>query len=126
MGDKMGRIKPRGRYMAISVPISLHKEITDFVKKSSYNSVAEFVKFAVREKMKEDKLEDITKGFGETIELSDEEGHLHPHKLVHRHGKVMAEEIPQYKKFKELEEKVNEILVLLKKKKNNDTNGFRG
>lgn len=55
----MGRIKPRGRYMAISVPISLHKEITDFVKKSSYNSVAEFVKSAVREKMYQEKLKNV-------------------------------------------------------------------
>jgi Arc/MetJ-type ribon-helix-helix transcriptional regulator len=47
----MTRIKPRGRYLAISVPIALHKEISDYVKKSSYNSIAEFVKTAVREKM---------------------------------------------------------------------------
>lgn len=48
---KMNRIKPRGRYMAISVPIALHDEIAEYVKKSSYNSIAEFVKDAVREKM---------------------------------------------------------------------------
>jgi Arc/MetJ-type ribon-helix-helix transcriptional regulator len=47
----MGRIKPRGRYMAISVPMEMHKEITEFVEKSSYNSIAEFVKEAIREKM---------------------------------------------------------------------------
>jgi Arc/MetJ-type ribon-helix-helix transcriptional regulator len=44
----MGRVKPRGRYMAISVPIKLHREITDHVKKFSYNSIADFVKVAVR------------------------------------------------------------------------------
>lgn len=48
----MGRIKPRGRYMAISVPIALHDEIKNHVLGSSYNSIAEFVKEAVREKMR--------------------------------------------------------------------------
>ena len=43
--------------MSISVTIELHKEIVDYVKKSSYNSVAEFVKVAVREKIKNDKSE---------------------------------------------------------------------
>ena len=56
IGGKMARIKPRGRYMAISVPIDLHDEITDFVKKTSYNSIADFVKDAVRSKMNEHKL----------------------------------------------------------------------
>jgi len=49
--NNMARIKPRGRYMAISVPIALHDEITDYIKQSSYNSIASFVKDAVREKM---------------------------------------------------------------------------
>jgi len=51
----MARIKPRGRYMAISVPIALHEEISKHVEKSSYNSIAPFVKDAVREKIQNDK-----------------------------------------------------------------------
>jgi len=31
------RIKPRGRYMSISVPIALYDEINDYVEKSSFN-----------------------------------------------------------------------------------------
>ena len=72
--EKMGRIKPRGRYMAISVPIGLHKEIVDYVEKSSYNSIAEFVKDACREKIhknyistKKDELEKRFKELEETI-----------------------------------------------------------
>lgn len=65
----MTRIKPRGRYLAISVPIELHKEITDYVKKSSYNSVAEFVKFAVREKIERDTHGGVTRLAKEDINL---------------------------------------------------------
>lgn len=42
--------------MAISVPIELHKEITNYVKKSNYNSIAEFVKDSVRKNIYKQKL----------------------------------------------------------------------
>ena len=58
---KMGRIKPRGRYLAISVQIALHAEIKEHISQSSYNSIAEFVKDAVREKIDEDRF--ITKKY---------------------------------------------------------------
>jgi Arc/MetJ-type ribon-helix-helix transcriptional regulator len=54
MGIDMNRIKPRGRYLAVSVPIALHKEITEHVLKTSYNSIAAFVTDAVREKIASD------------------------------------------------------------------------
>ena len=47
----MSRVKPKGKYQAISVPTALLKDIKDYVMKSNYNSIAEFVKESVREQM---------------------------------------------------------------------------
>lgn len=59
----MSRIKPRGRYLSISVPIELHSAITEHIKKFTYNSVAEFVKQAVRLQMDLDNGKIRTGGF---------------------------------------------------------------
>jgi Arc/MetJ-type ribon-helix-helix transcriptional regulator len=51
----MTRVKPRGKYMAISIPIAMYEEISEYVKKTSFNSIADFVKYAVRKEMEKDK-----------------------------------------------------------------------
>ena len=72
----MSRIKPRGRYMAISVPIALHEEISEYVKQSSYNSIASFVKDAVKEKIQRDKNKNIKNRY--TIEIEQEPMNTEP------------------------------------------------
>jgi len=131
----MGRIKPRGRYMAISVPIALHDEIAEHVLKSSYNSIAAFAKDAVREKMKKDiEIRDMErKGKGTFYDYDLDE------QMIFKQGKWMRV-VPNPKKKKNksiaetdketnpIEDKLDQILQLLVNGKNKkvEKNGFRG
>ena len=131
----MGRIKPRGRYMAISVPIALHKEISDHISRSNYNSIAEFVKEAVRGKMKKDiEIRDMErKGKGTFYDYDLDE------QMIFKQGK-WKRVVPNPKKKKNknidetdketdtIEDKLNQILTLLVNGKNKkvEKNNFRG
>lgn len=112
----MVRIKPRGRYMAISVPIALHDEISKYVSKSSYNSIAEFVKDAVREKMRKELI--YTEELASKMIKTDEPD-------VYYDPKTQSEYIM---KKDNLEDKIDQILILLtknkEKTKNNNTHGL--
>ena len=46
------RIKPRGKYQAVSIPTAMHDEIVEYIKNSSFNSIADFMKYIIREKIK--------------------------------------------------------------------------
>ena len=48
----MASTKPKPKYQAVSLPIDIVKEVKKYVLNSEdYNSIAEFTKVAVREKM---------------------------------------------------------------------------
>lgn len=105
--------------MAISVPIALHDEVSKHVLKSNYNSIADFVKAAVREKIQSDNASVIQelnnmmkimedKGFKERVREIRNRGVPEEIDTVENAMKTLGDSIEEKRKW---EEKIRNIPI---------------
>jgi hypothetical protein len=115
----MKRSKKAVKYQGFALEIPLIDEIKKFIKDdSNYRSVTDYVREALREKLKADKEALVTMREVAEIQKQHSKGLFNP-PLSKATRPFEVDE----KRIEELESKVNKILELLEKKKSSNGNG---